>query len=388
MIFGAIAGALAGSVLGGGRSKSKSSSSQSARTYVDPSQQPFLQDIRNNARSLYSQGGMPVEGVAGINPMLSRGINNQFYGGGNIAGQANRMMRQGSGLMQGSNNALGFSNNAMASGPASGAGFAIGTGNTYSGGVGTMTPASMSAASNQGLNAANLGSYINNDVLQGQIDAASRDVVRNLNENELLANRSMRAGTGGSGNSRGAIMDAIATGRAADRISDISTAIRAPAYMQGVGIEAARMGQNAAFQQDANQANAGYNQQGDMLNMRAFNDARDFGSQLGGNAFNNNMQNRQFGASLAATIGNQGSANVNTGAQMFGFGNNMQQAAGQYGRDYQQQLLNQQYRQGMAPYGALDFYNQVIGSPNNLNEAKSQSKGSTSAFNVSFGPGK
>lgn len=386
MIFGAIAGALAGTVLSGGRSKTRSSSSQEARTFVDPSQQPFLQDIRRNAQALYNQGGMPVEGVAGINPMLRRGINNQFYGGGNITGQANNMMRQGAGMMQGSNNALGFSNNAMASGPASGAGFAIGTGNVYSQGVDTASAANMNASTNQGFNQANLSNYINNDILQGQIDAASTDVLRNLQEVQLPGIASNASGSGNSGSSRRAVMDAIATRGAADRIGDISAAIRAPAYMQGVGIEAARAQQNAGYQQAANEANAGYQQAANLLNTRSFNDARDFGSQLGGNAFNNNMQNQQFGASLAATLGNQGASNVNTGAQMFGFGNAMQQASGQYQRDYQQQLLNQRYRQGMAPYGALDFYNQIIGSPNNLNEANSQSKGSSSSFNVSFGP--
>ena len=367
-----------------GSKKQKSSSKSQSSTFVDPSQQPFLQDIRRNARDLYNQGGMPVEGVAGINPMLRTGISNQFTGGGNIMGFGNNMMSQGQDLMQGSNNALGFSNNAMASGPASGAGFAIGTGNTYSSGVGSMNPASMNAATNQGFNQANLGNYINNDILQGQIDAASTDVLRNLQEVQLPGIASNASGSGNSGSSRRAVMDAIATRGAADRIGDISAAIRAPAYMQGVGIEAARAQQNAGFQQDANKTNAGFDQQAGVFNTRAFNDARDFGSQLGGNAFNNNMQNQQFGASLAATLGNQGANNVNMGSQMFGFGNNMQREAGQYGRDYQQQLLNQQYRQGMAPYGALDFYNQMIGAPNNLNQGTASSKGSSSGFDFGF----
>jgi hypothetical protein len=70
---------------------------------------------------------------------------------------------------------------------------------------------------------------------------------------------------------------------------------------------------------------------------------------------------------------------------MFGFGNAMQMAAGQYGRDYQQQLLNQQYRQGMAPYGAIEFYNNIIGAPNNLSNMKGSSKGSSSSINFGFG---
>lgn len=562
-----------------GSRKQKSSSQQEADTFVDPSQQPFLQDIRQNAQALYNQGGMPVEGVASVNPTLSNAVFNQNMGGANISGFGNQLMNQGSQLSTGSSSALNFANQAMqgqvggyktrgpmnlrnagygrASGkggyghygmmmgggigengvPQGPIGTAFGAGNRYARGaaqgaiaqgsgvdsdlanemagnavnanaafnagadvgaagrygaqammgtaaqgrgpnlgfasqIGGMAGQS-TGAQNQGFNQANLSNYINNDILQGQIDAASRDVVRNLNENQLTATAANAAASGNSGSSRRAVMDAIANRGARDRISDISTAIRSPAYNQavgieanraqqnaqmaqqnqqfntgqfnnmlntgintatgvdamntgyrqqqgianqnafnqltgqGIGIDAATAAQNAGFGQQANmynaqagnallgqgygigaaqlEANLGRQQQGGQFNAQALNDARDFGSQLGANAFNNNMQNQQFGASLAATLGNQGVNNMNMGAQMFGVGNNMQMASGQFGRDYEQQLLNQQYRQGMAPYGALDFYNQIVGAPNNLNRMRASSKGKSSGFNFSFG---
>ncbi len=602
-----------------GSKKQKSSSKQQSSTFVDPSQQPFLQDVRRNAQSLYNQGGMPVEGVAGINPTLSNALYNQNMGGANISGYGNQMMSQGSALAGGSASALGFANRAMggqvdmpqmrsqgpmslserielaraqdpggmmqhtgmfgggsivmgpngrpqmqsqgpeslmgnyqemekpafsngrpqprfqpAAGPI---GTAFGAGNRYAGGVagggiaqgsgvnsgmanemagnavnanaavnqgadvgsagrygdqammGTAAQgqgpnlgmasqiggmAGQSAGTqNQGFNPANLSKYMNNDVLQGQIDAASRDITRNLQQKTLPQIQGQAAGSGNSGSSRIGNMMGTAMGLAGEAIGDISGSIRGNAYSQGVGIEAnreqqnAQMGQqnqqfntgqsnsmlsqgintatgvdamntgyrqqqgmanqnafnqmtgqgfgidaatasqNAGFGQQANMYNAqagnallgqgygigasqlesnlGRQQQGNQFDARSYNDARDFGSQIGANAFNNNMQNQQFGASLAATLGNQGINNMNTGAQMFGFGNNMQMAAGQYGRDYQQQLLNQRYRQGMSPYQNLEFYNSIIGAPNNLSQATASSKGSSSGFNIGFG---
>jgi len=58
-----------------------------------------------------------------------------------------------------------------------------------------------------------------------------------------------------------------------------------------------------------------------------------------------------------------------------------QLASGQYGRDFDQQLLNQQFRQGMAPFNALNFYNQIVGAPNNLSRSTSSSSGKSSGFN-------
>ena len=426
-----------------GGSKSKSSSKSASNTYVDPSQQPFLSDLRRQAQGLNNQG-MPVEGVAGINPNLAGALQNQYMGGNMQAGAGAGLMGSGSALAGGSTSALNFANQAMGSGaysPRGGINTAFGAGNQYAGGAAGFNPAqgsgadfgmagsmansastadaaNMNAAVNQGFNQNNLSNYINNDVLQGQINAATRDITRNLNENELLTNRSMRAGSGGSGNSRGAIMDAIATGRANDRAVDVSSAMRGNAYGQALGIETGRANQNAAFQQAANQANAGFNQQAnqynagaqnsllsqgygigaaqlqgnlgrqqqaDQYNTGAFNQARQFGTGVGQNAFNTNQQNQQFGASLAARLGAQGTSDMQAGAGMFNTGVGQQLASGQYGRDFEQQLYNQQFRQGMAPFNALNFYNQIVGAPNNLSSATSSSKGKSASASFGFG---
>ena len=426
-------------IFGFGKNKSKSSSTSNASTYVDPTQQPFRRDLMNQAQQLNNQG-MPVEGVAGINPNLAGALKNQYMGGNMQAGAGVGLMGSGSALAGGSGSALGYSNNAMMRGPQGGMRAAFGAGNRYSGGAAqggiaqggganfgmangmgnsasTAGPASMNAASNSGFDQGNLSNYINNDVLQGQIDASTRDITRNLNENQLTGSASNAAASGNSGSSRRAVMDAIATRGANDRSADIASNMRGNAYNQALGIEAGRASQNAGFQQGANQANANFmqnsnqfnagqqnqlrsqgftmggnqlennlsrQQQADQFNAGQFNQARQFGTGVGQNAFNTNQQNQQFGASLAARLGAQGTADMRTGAGMFNTGVGQQLASGQYGRDFEQQLMNQQFRQGMAPFSGLNFYNQIVGAPNNLSNSSATSSGKSSGFNFSI----
>ena len=457
-------------LFGIGGSKSKSSSKSSANTFVDPNQAPYLQDIRGRAQQL-GQNGMPVEGVAAMNPYMNNALGNQYSGGNMQAGAGAALMGSGSNLARGSNSALRFSNQAMMGGPYGGVNAAFGAGNQFAGGVqganaaqgvgvdydmanrmgnsaatagaasmgaARMGSASMGAASNSGFDINNVSKYINNDVLQGQIDAASRDITRNLQQSTLPGIQGQAAGSGNSGSSRVGNMMGTAMGMANESIGDISANMRGNALNQGFGIEARRASENAGYQQganqananfmqNANQANAGYQQganqananfmqnanqfnagarnsllsqgygvgasqlesnlgrqqQGNQFNAGQFNQARQYGSGVGQNAFNTNQQSQQFGANLAARLGSQGVSNMTTGANMFNTGVGQQMAMGQYGRDYEQQLLNQQYRQQMAPYNSLNFYNQIVGAPNNLSNSTASSKGSSSSFNLS-----
>lgn len=593
-----------------GGSKSKSKSQSNARSYVDPAQQRYLDDIRSRA-SMLNQGGMPVEGVAGINPALDAALGSQFRGGQMMAGAGAGLIGQGSGLTRGSAAALGMSDRMMnqrfrpgrtgkglskgANQIAAGAqgaqaytgsglnfdtmqglanagatmGFAqqngINTGMAQGiagmadrtnaaqadtalqtglntglvnqiGNMATMANAAQArgidtdtaaqaqnmatltdAAQNIGFTQQNLGNYINNDVLNSQIDAASRDVQRNLFENQLTGNASAAAASGNSGSSRRAVMDAIAARGAADRVADISANMRGQAYNQAVGVEANRASQNAGLQQQTNMANQGAvnnlaslglniaqsqsaqnvgnlqqtnlanqsaantmqsqgvgvaanqaaanqsalnqtalanmgarnqanmanqgaynqllgqgvsvaanqasqnaaNQQQSMANNQAaFNQLLGQGagigasqlesnlgrltnnSQFNAGQFNNlygqganlmqqmyglNQNNNQFGATLASQLGAQGVSNMQAGANMMGSALDRQQASGDFLRNYQQQLLTNQYQQAMAPYNALNFYNQIVGAPTVLNEASSSSKGKSGSVNFGFG---
>ena len=426
-----------------GGSKSKSSSNSSSNTFVDPTQQPYRRDLMRQAQGLNNSGGMPVEGVAGINDNLRNTLNDQYAGGNMIANAGGAMGQFGNGMArQGYGGAMNYANRAMGSGPMQGAGFAFGAGNQYASGAqgfdaaqgsganfgmannmgnsaSTAGPASMNSAVNQGFDQSNLSNYINNDVLNGQIDAATRDITRNLQQNTLPSIQGQAAGSGNSGSSRVGNMMGTAMGMANESIGDIASNMRGNAYNQALGIEAGRASQNAGFQQGANQANAGFlqnsnqfnagqqnqlrsqgftmggnqlqnnlarQQQADQYNAGQFNQARQFGTGVGQGAFNSNISNNQFGADMAFRGGAAGVGMQRTGADMIGSGLDRAQASGQYGRDYEQQLYNQQFRQGMAPYNSLNFYNDIVGAPNNLSSATSSSKGSSKSLNFGFGP--
>ncbi|MDC1436992.1 hypothetical protein N8303_07080 [Gammaproteobacteria bacterium] len=406
-------------------SKSKSSSTSNANTYVDREQAPYLADIRSQARNLNNNGGMPVEGVAGLNQTQLNAMGMANQAGQMQAGAGANLMAQGSGLTQGSGAAMNYAGQTMGGNAGQGIGTALGTGNQYAGGTMNVNAAQgggadyrmagrmggMAAqsgmAQNQGINTGNINSYMNNSVIDGQVDAVSRDITRNLRENELTGNASVAIGGGNMGSSMKQKLDFGAGQRAADRIADASASIRGNAYNQGLGIEAGRATQNAQLSQGTNQFNAGaqnsaqnqgYNigasqlqgnlgrsQQAAMGNQGAYNSARQFGTGVGANAFNTNMQNQQFGANMAQQLGQQGVSNMQAGQNMTNTGIGMAAGAGDQQRAYDQQLLGNQYQQGMAPYNSLNFYNSVVGAPNNLSTATASSKGKSSSIGMSFG---
>ena len=83
--------------------------------------------------------------------------------------------------------------------------------------------------------AQNLGnSYANSSVAQGLIDASSRDVTRNLYENQLPTLAKAAAGSGNTNSTRAGVESAIAQRGAADRLADISSGVRNQFFNQGV----------------------------------------------------------------------------------------------------------------------------------------------------------
>lgn len=349
-------------------SNQKNSSNSNANTYVDQSQQPYLDDIRSQAQTLNSQG-MPVEGVARLNQTQLNAMGMANQGGQMQVGAGANLMGQGSGMTQGSDAAFNYASNAMGGTAQGGINTAMSAGNNYAGGA-----ANSNAAFNNGINMNNVGNYINNDIIEGQIDSASRDVMRNLTENQIPMIASNAAGTGNSGSSRAGIAEGVAIRGAGDRVADISTAIRAPAYNTALNIGANQASQNAGFQQQVG-----------IGNQNAYNSARQFGTGVGANSYNSNVQNQQFGAGVAQQIGQQGVNNMQVGQGMMNTGIGMAQGAGDQQRAYIQQLLGNQYQQAMAPYNSLNFYNSVVGAPNNLSTATSNSSGSSKSGGFGFG---
>jgi hypothetical protein len=408
-----------------GGSSSKSSSSSNSNTFIDPNQQPYLDDINQKAQSLNAQG-MPVEGVAGINPTLQNSLDTQNQAGQMQTSAGTGLMNVGSAQMSGTTNALNYANNAMGENTS---GQALQTGanfgnqmadntNQIQGSQGSGVNHSMAGnmasnasqantVQNQGFNQSNLNNYINNDVMSGQIDAMSRDVTRNLQENELTGNAAAAIGGGNMGSSRKQMLDFGSSQRAADRIADASSNIRSNAYNNAMNIEANRASQNANIASGNNQFNAGSqntlmgqgysidsnqlqgnlnrDQQANISNQNAVNSANQFGTNLGANQYNVGTNNQYNAAQLGNNIGQSGVNNMVSGQNMMNTGTGQSMAAGQYQRDYDQQLLNQDYREDMDPYQSLEFYDQMVGDPTKLSEASSSSSGKSKSASFGFG---
>lgn len=80
------------------------------------------------------------------------------------------------------------------------------------------------------------GKYAANPQLDAMIDANSRDVVRNLNEQTLPSLNRAASGTGNINSSRAGVAEGIARRGAEDRIADISATLRGQAYDRGLSL--------------------------------------------------------------------------------------------------------------------------------------------------------
>lgn len=86
--------------------------------------------------------------------------------------------------------------------------------------------------------------YANNPATDGMIDAASRDVTRNLYENEIPGINRAGTSSGNVNSSRAGVAQGIAERGAGDRIGDISSSIRGDAYNRGLGLAEQSRGTN------------------------------------------------------------------------------------------------------------------------------------------------
>lgn len=94
----------------------------------------------------------------------------------------------------------------------------------------------------------NAGQYADNPYLNGAIDAASRDVTRNLTEDVLPGINRAAAGTGNTNSTRTGIAEGLALRGAQDRIGDIASTMRSDAWNQGLGLSEQARGTNLQAQ--------------------------------------------------------------------------------------------------------------------------------------------
>lgn len=211
---------LVGGLLGGSSGSNTNNASQTTNTQPWKPQQPYLLGGMADAASAYNslkttpyyQGDL----YAGLNTLQNQAI----AGTTNYAtGAAN----------QAAGNMLGASTGALG------------------GAMGQMGAASALYGFNPGdATAGNIGAagmYADSPYMSSMIDAASRDVTRNLTEDVLPGINRLGSTTGNTNSSRTGIAEGIALRGAQDRIGDIAAGMRGDAYSQGLGLaEQARQG--------------------------------------------------------------------------------------------------------------------------------------------------
>ncbi len=236
----------------------------------------------------------PDELVADFSPALQAGINQLISSGQGTQELGNQIAQAGIGGLGAFDMGIESIQNALGGGP----------------------------AQNMGVNMANVDQYINNDVLQGQIDAALRDPYRQLTEQQLPMAGLAAAASGNAGSTRRDVGEALLQRGYEDRAADISGALRGQAYGQALGIGANEAAQNAALNNSF------------------------IGQQIaGGNSLANmGMQ----GANMATMGNNLGISGIQN--QMMG---------GQMQTDYQQALLNAGLQGFMFPYQQLQMLNPI-----------------------------
>lgn len=274
-----------------------------SRTYIDPTQQEYLQNLWGRA-----QGQLGESTVA---PQTQE-FQNYLQGVSGFGQQAQDLSQQ-----------------AMA--PAGGYQQLGGQAQQYLGNI--FGQGGYQAPTQQGVNMDTVGSLINNDILQGQIDASTRDIGRGLTEQTLPGIASQSVATGNVGSTRRGVAEGIATRGAQDRASDVAAQIRGGAYNQALGI-------------GANQAAA--NQQ----------------AQL-----STNQLNQALGS---GTLGQAGGLYQGALGQSYGFGQGAlapQQQAAQLSQGYAQQ-------QQMDPWTQLQLYQGALGQPITLSEGQQATSGS------------
>lgn len=276
----------------------------------------------------------PEELVAALDPSQLQGINNMISGGQNMMEMSSALYGPGMQGLQG----FGQGQNAM------------------------LNVLGQGASQNQGVNMGQVGQYINNDVLQGQIDAATRDTWRGLNEQQMPSARMAMAASGNTGSTRGEIGQAILERGAMDRAGDISAGIRGNAYQQAMGIGAQQAAQNAQLGMGYQnlQANVGQNlMQGGMMGANLLNQ--------GNNMFNMGAQ-QQFNAGGILQGQDQRMLDANLQGFMFpyqqmqmlsGVGSNM---ANTFGRRVEETETNQGLGNTLVGIGAMAA-GAMIGGP-------------------------
>lgn len=375
--MGIAAAVIGGASLLGGMASSKGSK-QTTTSESAPwaAQQPYLLNAFQNAQSLYDsqngsswyQGGLytPINDTqkSGVSYLTNwangtgtnlansaassalSGMSNAGTFGANAANFASGNFNTTNGANDNTRNAL----DSYAQGALGTAGNFQDSLKTYmTGATGDPTQANISAA----------GQYMNNGVLQDQIDAAKADVLDTLGSNLVGLNNAASAG-GNLNSSRAGAAEATMRSDAARTISDLSSSMRSQAYNQGLQLAEAARTSNLGAQATglgtmSNYLNSGANAAGNALNFGEGQREFDISSMLQGNSQLGQSASLGYqGAQLAQSLGQgNGQSLLDAGSVIQDDANNQNQA------NYQSWLGNDQ-----RGWDLLSRYMGIVGGQN------------------------
>lgn len=237
----------------GGSTKTKTS--ETANTGPSQFQQPYLQTAFDGAQSNYTaQTGTPW-------------YTGELYAGLSDQGKADLQTTRDYATSQG----LGTANQLSSLGTS-----LLGNYDKANAAIDNYTSLANGDATASNIAAA--GQYANNPYLASQIDAANRDVTRELNEQTLPGIDRQASGTGNINSSRAGVAAGIAQRGAEDRMADTAATMRGNAYSQGLSL---------AQQDRSTQLSALGNIIGDYASMAGQGaSALSAGAQVGTNALN------------------------------------------------------------------------------------------------------
>ena len=174
------------------------------------SQAPYLLKAFQSAQDNFDKAPTSYDGqmAASRSPQLDQAMQQQLQAGNNGMGVSDMLMA------------------AMTGGASAGA-QGIGSVTDLIGKLSADPQAAIRSAEEAGMRGAN------SDTTTGLVDAASRDINRNLRENVLPGNNLAAGATGNMNSSRTGIADGLAKRGAVEAIADTSAAIRGDAFNRG-----------------------------------------------------------------------------------------------------------------------------------------------------------
>lgn len=229
MVWGLVAGGALGAL--GSRSDRKAAKAQAAAAnYWNKKKEPYLTEGWDAAKDSFKDAldmGPAYDGerVAGLHDFQRQGANSAGQYAGGFGSQGVNALSQG-GLDM------------------------FGAGQQFAGNAQGLYGMAGQDPTQSIIN--NASQYANNPHVDGVIDAAGRDVTRNLYENQLPGLNRAATGTGNMNSTRAGVQQAIAERSAGERLADISSNIRGQFFQNGLGMAQNQHNQNFQNQMSAN----------------------------------------------------------------------------------------------------------------------------------------